>query len=292
MFLLRAILLSVGHHISLLWVRTGSEPDFNTKQLTTSWREWTINIFSRITIPTSEGVCLFSNSLFESTHLQKSADEDHVIWKLVFISTVSKLNDELWSSVSQNLLVIVLGIWWGERVITPTMQLQGCVGFFMVCCDAKKQKKQKKPSSSSFFYCRVPAVSRLSSRQEVISLHTLGPPVLLNQDTAATTHVRSALNFAASAHRCKTLTGCWIWITREMASTDVPLSHREGSALWLSVCCVVMPKRQTLTKLVPRFACQELYRVLPPQSCITKAGPKQNFMTFTMTGECKYATFG
>lgn len=145
MFLLRAILLSVGHHISLLWVRTGSEPDFNTKQLTTSWREWTINIFSRITFPTSEGVCLLSNSLFESTHLQKSADEDHVIWKLVFISTVSKLNDELWSSVSQNLLVIVLGIWWGERVITPTMQLQGCVGFFMVCCDAKKQKKQKKP---------------------------------------------------------------------------------------------------------------------------------------------------
>ena len=136
-------------------------------------------------------------------------------------------------------------------------------------------KKTKKLWRQLLFFCRVPAVSRLSSRQEMISLHTLSPPVLLKQDTAATTHVRSALNFAASAHRCKTLTGCWIWITHEVASTDVLLSHREHSALWFSFCCVVTPKRQALTKWVPRFTCRELYRVFPPRSALLRQDPNR-----------------
>lgn len=186
MFLPRAILVSVGRSIPVLWVRTGSEPDFNPKNSTTSWRDSTVNIFS----PESPSLLLkgFVSSLIVSLNL-------HTYIRLLMKTMWHESSRTDTNGPCDEVFFFFLSDWWETLQITPTMRLQGCVGFCMVYCDAKKLQLP-------FLFFRIPAVSRLSSWQEMISLHTLSPPVPLKRDTAATTHVRSALNSAASAHRC------------------------------------------------------------------------------------------
>lgn len=58
-----------------------------------------------------------------------------------------------------------------------------------------------------------------------------------------------------------------MYYTHDVASTDVPLSQKQDSALWFPVCCIVTPKRQMLTKLVRCFILLEFKMELNLQPC-------------------------
>lgn len=136
MFLPRAILVSVGRSIPVLWVRTGSEPDFNPKNSTTSWRDSTVNIFS----PESPSLLLkgFVSSLIVSLNL-------HTYIRLLMKTMWYESSRTDTNGPCDEVFFFFFSDWWETLQITPTMRLQGCVGFCMVCCDAKK--------NSSFLFC-------------------------------------------------------------------------------------------------------------------------------------------
>lgn len=187
MFLPRAILVSVGRSVPVLWVRTGSEPDFNPKNSTTSWRDSTVNIFS----PESPSLLLngFVSSLIVSLNL-------HTYIRLLMKTMWHESSRTDTNGPCDEVFFFFL-IWLVRDAANNSHNAIARLCWFLYGILWCKKKLQL-----PFLFFRIPAVSRLSSWQEMISLHTLSPPVPLKRDTAATTHVRSALNSAASAHRC------------------------------------------------------------------------------------------